>query len=321
MSEDVSSDANGRLALRFGLFTALFSIFVIAVFLAHVDNTLHYKRLAVSFVEASDGKVRYDHEINSDGSSVKNPNPPGYVWLRSLLGDDYAFEAVDIYLPTGLNDDNFSVLRAFPRLRSLTLMQGGFPDGAASEIACCRRLRRLELLLTPVNDRDIKSLQPLAELEVLRLGSTAVTDEGVSNLSVFKHLEFLSLSHIAVTDRAVSTITMLPLRTLELEGTEITDDSLPEISKIKTLRMLHLGDSKISDRVFDQLSVLPELRYLFLPDTRVTPEGCARVAAWPNLESIQVTAGPIFSDSELANLKLQLAGKRVSVMPRPRSKH
>jgi hypothetical protein len=53
---------------------------------------------------------------------------------------------------------------------------------------------------------------------------------------------------------------------LNLRWTDVTDDSIESLRKIKSLVTLHLGHTKISENSLRRLIELPNLRLLYVPD-------------------------------------------------------
>ena len=64
---------------------------------------------------------------------------------------------------------------------------------------------------------------------------------------------------------------------LNLSFTNVTEENLPQISKLASLESLVLVGDPITDAALDQLAMLKNLRLLGLDKTQVTNEGAARL--------------------------------------------
>ncbi|MEQ8790013.1 MAG: hypothetical protein RIC55_27200 [Pirellulaceae bacterium] len=114
----------------------------------------HDQRLGVAAVEEVGGSVLYDFEADGLGQ------PPGPVWLRSLIGDDFfcRVEIVMFWNPqTG--DDDLRHLHRFSAVREVYLDR------------------------TRITDAGLRHLEHLTSLRLLAIEETAVTEEGLARLN------------------------------------------------------------------------------------------------------------------------------------------
>ena len=96
----------------------------------------------------------------------------------------------------------------------------------------------------------------------LRLHKTKV--ETLKALPRFVNLKRLYLGNTKISDKALENIVHLPLDTLDLEDTSITDKGLQTISKIKTLEHLILSTTEVTASGFKYLKPLNYLRDVYL---------------------------------------------------------
>jgi hypothetical protein len=202
---------------QFSLRTLL--AFVVAIslplaWLAMKAKRANEQRSAVEAIRDLGGYVEYDHEYkfcyfheHLIGPSVpfdlsEDPPPPGPVWLRALLGDD--FFAAAVYVEGSDDADKIvSHVEQLPYLRHLSV-------GVASQDC-------------PVTDASLVQLKGLTRLETLRLYHTRVTDAGLVHLQGLSQLESLELCGTKVTDAGLVHLQGLPrLQMLDLRSTEVT---------------------------------------------------------------------------------------------------
>lgn len=104
-------------------------------------------------------------------------------------------------------------------------------------------------------------------------------------------------------DGDVQSLRALPeVRSVYLDGTQVTDIATIELSELKHLKCLSLGDTAITDRGLVFLRALPQLEMLSLASTKVTDRGVAHLAELPNLTMLNLS-GTSISDASLAQLQ------------------
>jgi hypothetical protein len=64
---------------------------------------------------------------------------------------------------------------------------------------------------------------------------------------------------------------------LDLNGTNIDDDALRKLSKLKCLKTLHLSSTAVTDRGIRKLQALKKLRTLTLHDSLVSEDCCVQL--------------------------------------------
>ncbi len=88
----------------------------------------------------------------------------------------------------------------------------------------------------------------------------------------------LQLEKSKVGDGGVAKITGLPLKSLNLNYTAVTDAAMESIGKITTLESIQLDSSRITDVGMVHVAKLTNLKRLRIRDTDVTGDGLQHVA-------------------------------------------
>ena len=91
-------------------------------------------------------------------------------------------------------------------------------------------------------------------------------------------------------DQDLQQLNTLPLKMLDLTGTNISDRGLKSISEIKTIQCLLIGDNeRITDAGMNTLRFLPNLRVLSVKGTRITDTGVGALINIPKLASLDLS--------------------------------
>lgn len=133
----------------------------------------------------------------------------------------------------------------FPNLKSLEAPRLPLSDDEISALGALPKLRTLNLSSTELGDAGIAALRTL-QIETLKIGSTSVTSAGLR--SIPPTVRSLYLASLPVTDTDIAYIAQaLPdLATLSLQGTAVTDASVPSFLQMANLRVLQVKGSKMS---------------------------------------------------------------------------
>jgi hypothetical protein len=108
----------------------------------------------------------------------------------------------------------------------------------------------------------------------------------------FDHLTHLGLRGCEVTDDDMEMFCHLPLETLDLTHTLITDQGLKNIAKITTLKALYLQSGIDLGRL--RFTEIPEHR---LQGPRITDAGISALADLPALKVLDLDGASVFNDS------------------------
>lgn len=192
----------------------------------------------------------------------------GPQWLRGLLGDDFFNHVARVNVSSTVADDaTLHHLMAFPKLRSLLLVNTRVTDAGIARLEGLQSLEHLNLQGVTITDSSLVRLSALEKLRWLFLGDTGVTDEGVGYLSRLKALEGLDLSSTSITDRGLSHLRHIPhLRDLGLIDTAVTDEGLEQLACHKDLKTLWLPSPETALITDDGIAKLQQA----LPDCDIS---------------------------------------------------
>lgn len=220
---------------------------------------------AVVLLEAWGAQIDYAHYWQGPMKPPKKSSPPGWKWLRNLLGPHFFDQVVSVELVAGG--------------RFLT----------ASETAAVRRggASPLPSRLLELDDRDFGALADLPDLRRLQVvGDFRASQTTLRRLGRLTKLETLILDNTSgrsaggVTDGALRLVERMPnLAELHLEGNPITDAGLANVHWPPELTDLDLSGTRITDAGIEHLKTITNLRRLAILDTRVTDDGMKKLQA------------------------------------------
>jgi hypothetical protein len=136
--------------MRFSLRTLLVVTTVLVVWLGHLAEQVHRQRVVAEAIDRLHGFVRYDDALSDS---------PLRRRLAGWLGRESIASIESVYLGgTSAGDDDLSVLKNLPRLRTVVL------TGSS------------------VTDAGLLHLRGLTSVETIDLRFTAVTEAGLADL-------------------------------------------------------------------------------------------------------------------------------------------
>ena len=133
-------------------------------------------------------------------------NDKGMAFLSSLK----SLKRLDLTDCSAIGDDTLKVVGGIHTIEVLTLRRAGFTDAG----------------LEPVRN--------LSKLRAIDLRNTNVTDAGVAHLAGIKTLVDVQLEKSKVTDAGIEYLRGLPLKSLNLNYTAVTDAAMPAIGSMAT---------------------------------------------------------------------------------------
>ncbi|MEZ5176617.1 MAG: hypothetical protein R2823_10530 [Acidimicrobiia bacterium] len=152
-------------------------------------------------------------------------------------------------------------LRSLESLRSLWSIRLQHTDLTDDELPLLSSLPSLTHLEIGYNKNIGWNLKPLTharQLTWISLATTGVTDKSLAPLGRMPWLRHVVLQCTAVTDKGLSAIRDLPLQSLNLAGTALTDDGLAKLVRdLPTLESLDLRATRVTRRGVAKL--IPEL--------------------------------------------------------------
>ncbi|HDZ20920.1 hypothetical protein LCGC14_0315680 [marine sediment metagenome] len=192
---------------------------------------------------------------------------------------------------TSIVDEELVFLRAFPKLRRLSLKGCPVSDYGMIQVGKLTMLEQLDIdKIMGITDVGMRRLSGLAKLRSLALYGGRITDAGMAHLSKLTELRSLSLRG---ANRVRYGFKHLPqfrhLEKLDLRGTTVWDADLPKyLGSLKTLKKLRLAWGT-TDELLAALAEIPGLEELELSRTRsITEKGLDRLGRLKSLRSLRL---------------------------------
>lgn len=170
-----------------------------------------------------------------------------------------------------------ALLRQLPSVRRVLGHTMRLDDGHVPYLLSLPQLEEVSLVGALVTNRALFQLSKHPSLRAVTLfGCSCVTDKGVRQLARSKSLERLSLEDMGrITDRAFSPRSLAAgprLKSIEVTGTNITDEGVRFICAIKTLESLDIRRTDISPRCLRFLSGAMRLKTVYAEGTLLTQD-------------------------------------------------
>jgi hypothetical protein len=193
---------------QFSLRSLMIVVAVVAVPCAWLGHKIEQKRRqrdAIEAIRRIGGRVEFGYQLDSNGAQLAGDRqPPGALWLRKLLGDDFFADVKSVDLSgTEVRDDDLQDLDELPDLEFLELNGTRITDAGLVHVDGLRRLRMLGLTSSAISDGGLSHLRGLTRLEMLFIAYNPITDAGIEKLTCLKALGWLSVGDTEVTDEGV----------------------------------------------------------------------------------------------------------------------
>ncbi len=153
-----------------------------------------------------------------------------------------------------------------------------------------------ELLALTYND---SSHPPSSDLMLVNVQAT---DAGWAHLSGARSLRHLRVVNSTMTEANLACLDKLPLLSLMLIDTSVTDSDLAGLQALTTLTYLDLTQNRITDAGLVHLETLTALENLLLDDTQITARGLPHLLKLTRLRELRL-AGTKVSDAAVPILK------------------
>ncbi len=176
-------------------------------------------------------------------------------------------------------DAAFENLRGCTSLQHLGISGVAISDKALEYLKDKEHLRSIGISGDPgITDVGVELLKSFPALEDLHLGGAKLTDKSAQHFLEFKTLRNLGLtSVVGLTDEGLSRIVQLKtLRMLDLAATNAGEATAKSLSENLELSELNLNYTNLSDQSLDALAALKKLKGIFLRDTQVTQQAIDR---------------------------------------------
>ena len=173
--------------------------------LGHKIEQKERQRYAIEAIRRLGGRVEFGYQLDSDGFPLAGDRqPPGALWLRRLLGDDFFADVKSVdFSGTIVRDDDLQDLDELPDLEFLERGSTRITDAGLVHVGGLRKLRVLGLTNSAISDAGLSHLRGLTRLEVLSIAYNPITDAGIEKLTCLKVLGWLSVEDTNITDEGV----------------------------------------------------------------------------------------------------------------------
>ena len=236
-----------RRFLQVSLRTLLILTTLVAVvlgILTRVHHRVQEQKFAVARIKALGGQVEYDYEEGKSSPKQKR-TPPGWPWLRQLVGDEYFQDVVGITLDgTPVSDADLGVIG---KLRGVKTLSANGREKTGYHRYFSRPFKIPEPVFSRITDDGIRRLGPQRNLVVAMLAHTSVGDEGVKEIAHWQNLEVLNLDCTHVTSSGMELLENLEhLKSLKLRKTIIDDNAVASLCRLLTLEELDITGTEVS---------------------------------------------------------------------------
>jgi hypothetical protein len=159
-------------------------------------------------------------------------------------------------------------------------------------------------------DADLVWIGKLRGIRQLSIRHARVTEAGLAHLKGIAGLRALFLCDEPVTDAGLAHFELSNVRWLYLDGTLITDASLPRLERSIELEWLSLNGTRITDQGLVHLKGLPSLTGLSLQNCSVSDAGIASLRGCNRLEKLWLGGSKV---SREGARELALASPRLNI--------
>jgi len=202
---------------------------------------------------------------------------------------------------TQLQDAAIEAIGDFPLLE-LRLDGSRITSASIPAISRMQTLEVLGLQDIPLSTADWRQLAKLTRLRQLNAQHTGIVEGGLKYFSAFKRLSRLNLKiNQGVTDGGIQDLAAakLPIVKLDLQETNITNQSIRWLAELPELMELSLEKTVVNDDAVASLNTMANLRSLNLRSTLFTSKGLSNLHL-PRLLKLKLSNQRGFSPAALA---------------------
>lgn len=190
---------------------------------------------------------------------------------------------------SAVGDETLKVVGELKDLEALILRRVGFTDAGLAAVSGLPRLRALDLRNSNLTDAGLDHVTGIRTLVDIQLEKANITDAGVEKLKGLP-LKSLNLNYTAVTDGAMPTIgTLTTLESLQMEASRLTDAGMPQLAKLTKLKRFGCRLADVTGAGIKNLSGLTDLTRLELRETSLDDEGLEVISGLPKLEFLDIS--------------------------------
>lgn len=196
--------------------------------------------------------------------------------------------ALDLMNDTKVLSGRMDDLLKLQKLEHLGLYGTKLSNNAADKLIRFPRLNSLSL--SKVEIGDLHFLPKMKSLEHLGFSDGPLTNRQIASIAECRSLRSLALGNAECSDKGLLALTGLTdLESLDLRGTNVTDDGIKHLARLKKLKRIELP-SGVSDEALKTLRQLEDLESIELvfPGKGITESGLQSLKALPRLREIRV---------------------------------
>lgn len=252
MATIIRSNSWRRRLLRFSLFSFLSAVTLVAAALGWIRHRAEQQRLAVEWILSQGGEIRYDH----------------YRKLKT-----------NVYYESGSSEDKAQRAALRPENSWLANTLGE------------QYVHRIERILFQQSklEGEVWRLQYAYGAKKICFWKCNLTTDVLEALGQCRSVEDLSIDDCRCDQAGLKYLARLPkLRHLTLRETVLDDDALEHLGKCSALESLDLTFCKFPADELGKLRPLSKLTHCGLGFTSVTDRQLGVVAAWPNLQNLEL---------------------------------
>jgi hypothetical protein len=276
--------------IRFSVAALLLGIVPIAgaaLVFARWDWRIRAEAAAIEFLKAAGGEVHF-----------APPGPPGEgadrppEWFLALVGKPEWRPVWSAGFYSRRSHATNEHIRAMSAFRDLRFLSAGRCSADDSAFDCLRNFPRLEHLTIQSKNITGTCLRQIvsSSLEWLVLRDCPIEDTAVLQLDTTLPIETLDLSNTRITDVALAhVVTLADLRVLAVEHTRIKGHGFKNANS-RRLGQVNLSYTAVDDTTVPYLCELSSLSVCVLNGTAITNTGLLALAQLPQMGPAQVEA-------------------------------
>lgn len=163
---------------------------------------------------------------------------------------------------TNVGDEGLKRLTSLTSLNTLDLSRTRISDAALSSITTLQNLSHLALWDCKLRGSNLSALKVLPNLSHLWLSRTRLDDTTGTQFKELKHVRALAVAESAIGDDTVKSLSPLPIESLDISHTRVTDKSIETLCDLQYLNDLIATDTLLSpDGAAEVRRRRPSLRF------------------------------------------------------------
>lgn len=192
---------------------------------------------------------------------------------------------------TKVAEEDVKAISGHQTLSSIYFRKCSVPYRSLDHLKSQPNLYNLALYDSTLSGNPGETFRSFSNLEVLNCQGSSLTDDDFERLGDLSHqCVVLNVEGTQISDESLQFIGNYErLRQLQLSGTKITDSGLQHLRDLQSLKHLELDCKSISDTGLVNLEGLKNLKVLYLPESAITEQGLDSLARFKNLQELHVT--------------------------------